>query len=76
MRKREEKEEIRKKEEEEREREKLREKLGHCADGSWINIGYYKTLTSMGFTEVVTLSFILHCDLLDTESSSHSPETG
>jgi len=53
LRKREEKEEIRKKEEEEREREKLREKLGHCADGSWINIGYYKTLKSMGFTERV-----------------------
>jgi len=53
LRRREEKEDIRKKEEEEREREKLREKLGRCADGSWINIGYFKTLKNMGFTERV-----------------------
>ena len=23
-----------------------------CADGNWINIGYYKTLLGMGYTEV------------------------
>merc|ERR1712173_317203 len=43
----------RRKEKEERERGKLRERLGRCADGSWINIGYYNTLKSMGFTEKV-----------------------
>jgi len=53
MKKREEKQEIRKKEEEERERGKLRDKLGRCADGNWINIGYYKTLLGMGYTEKV-----------------------
>merc|ERR1712025_1191637 len=38
---------------EERERGNLRERLGRCADGSWINVGYYNTLKSMGFTEKV-----------------------
>merc|ERR1712179_384809 len=32
---------------------KRRESLGRCADGSWINIGYYNTLKNMGFTEKV-----------------------
>jgi len=53
MRRREEKEGIRRKEQEERRLGKLREKLGRCADGSWINIGYYNTLTGMGFQEKV-----------------------
>merc|ERR1712025_1479546 len=53
MGRREEKQEIIKKEKEERERGKLRERLGRCADGSWINVGYYNTLKSMGFTEKV-----------------------
>jgi len=53
LRRREEKADILKKEKEERDREKLREKLGRCADGNWINIGYFNTLTNMGFTEKV-----------------------
>lgn len=53
LRRREEKEAIRKKEEEESERSRLRERLGQCADGSWVNIGYYKTLIGMGFTSKV-----------------------
>merc|ERR1719154_199508 len=53
IKKREEKEEILRKEKEERERGKLRERLGRCADGSWINVGYYNTLRNMGFTEKV-----------------------
>jgi len=53
IKRREEKEEILRKEKEERERGKLRERLGRCADGSWINIGYYNTLKNMGFTEKV-----------------------
>lgn len=28
--------------------------LGKCADGSWVNIGYYNTLLSMGFSKKVT----------------------
>ena len=43
----------RRKEKEERELEKLRSKLGKCSDGSWINVGYYKTLLNMGFTNKV-----------------------
>ena len=88
QRRQEQREEQRKKEEEERQREKLRARLGRCADGryfgecnehhitcivstketmfciyisefycidicSWVNVGYYKTLTGMGFTESV-----------------------
>merc|ERR1719242_2808184 len=53
MKRREEKQDIRRKEEQERELGKLRDKLGRCADGSWINIGYYKTLLGMGYTEKV-----------------------
>ena len=53
MRRREEKAEIRKKEKEERERGKLREKLGRCGNGDWVNVGYYKTLLNMGFTSKV-----------------------
>ena len=53
MKRREEKQEMRKKEEQERELGKLRDKLGRCADGSWINIGYYKTLLGMGYTKKV-----------------------
>jgi len=51
---REEKAEIRRKEQEDRELEKLREKLGKCGDGSWVNVGYYNTLVRMGFTEKVS----------------------
>ena len=53
LRRRDEKQEIRRKEKEERERGKLRERLGHCANGSWVNVGYYKTLVGMGYTEKV-----------------------
>ena len=53
MRRREEKQEIRRKEKEERERSKLREKLGKCANGNWVNVGYYKTLLGMGYTKKV-----------------------
>jgi len=53
MKRREEKQDMRRKEEEERERGKLRDKLGRCADGSWINIGYYNTLLGMGYTKKV-----------------------
>merc|ERR1719369_1196972 len=53
IKRREEKTEILKKEKEERDRGKLRERLGRCADGSWINIGYFNTLKNMGFTEKV-----------------------
>ena len=41
------------KEKEERERSKLRDKLGKCANGNWVNVGYYKTLLGMGFTKSV-----------------------
>ena len=27
--------------------------LGKCADGSWVNIGYYNTLLTMGFSKKV-----------------------
>ena len=53
MRRREEREEIRKKEREEKERSRLREKLGRCANGNWVNVGYYKQLISMGYTKKV-----------------------
>jgi len=53
MRRREEKAEILKKEKEERERGKLREKLGRCGNGDWVNVGYYKTLLTMGYTSKV-----------------------
>merc|ERR1712029_1158881 len=53
LRRRDERQEIRKKEKEERERGRLRDKLGHCANGSWVNVGYYKTLVGMGYTENV-----------------------
>ena len=53
IRRREEKAEILKKEKEERERGKLREKLGRCGNGDWVNVGYYKTLLSMGYTSKV-----------------------
>merc|ERR1711892_810703 len=43
----------RREEKEEKERGKLRDRLGRCADGNWINIGYYNTLKNMGFTEKV-----------------------
>jgi len=50
LKRREEKELVRKKEQEENERNKLMDKLGQCADGSWVNVGYYKTLVGMGFS--------------------------
>lgn len=53
IRRREEKAEILKKEKEERERGRLREKLGRCGNGDWVNVGYYKTLLSMGYTSKV-----------------------
>ena len=53
VRRREEKQEVRRKEKEERERSKLRDKLGRCANGSWVNVGYYKTLLGMGYTDKV-----------------------
>ena len=53
MRRRDEKAEIVRKEKEERERSKLRDKLGRCANGNWVNVGYYKTLIGMGFTKSV-----------------------
>merc|ERR1719245_2554713 len=53
MRRRDEKAEVRRKEKEERERSKLRDKLGRCANGSWVNVGYYKTLLGMGYTDKV-----------------------
>jgi len=53
IRRREKKEEIKKKEAEEQVRSKLRNKLGKCADGSWVNVGYYKTLLGMGFSDKV-----------------------
>jgi len=53
IKRREEKENILRKEKEERDRGKLRDRLGRCADGSWINVGYYNTLRNMGFTEKV-----------------------
>ena len=53
VRRKEEKMEVRRKEKEERERAKLRDKLGRCANGSWVNVGYYKTLVGMGYTQKV-----------------------
>ena len=50
LKRREEKELARKKEQEENERNKLMDKLGQCADGSWVNVGFYKTLVGMGFS--------------------------
>ena len=44
---------LKRKEKEERERSKLRDKLGRCANGNWVNVGYYKTLIGMGFTKSV-----------------------
>ena len=44
---------FRRKEKDKRALEKLRNKLGKCADGAWINVGYYKTLINMGFTDKV-----------------------
>merc|ERR1719400_606834 len=37
---------MRRKEEQERELGKLRDKLGRCADGNWINIGYTKKVAA------------------------------
>jgi len=50
---REERERIRTKEKEERRLEKKRRKLGKCADGSWVNVGYHDTLLRMGFSKQV-----------------------
>ena len=44
---------LNRKEKEERERSKLRDNLGRCANGNWVNVGYYKTLIGMGFTKSV-----------------------
>lgn len=27
--------------------------MGRCANGNWVNVGYYKTLIGMGFTKSV-----------------------
>ena len=53
-----EKAEIVRKEKEERERSQLRDKLGRCANGNWVNVGYYKTLIGMGFTVHIMSSMI------------------
>ena len=53
MRRREEKAEILRVEREERERGKLRERLGRCGNGDWVNVGYYNTLLNMGFSTKV-----------------------
>ena len=47
IRRREERAEVARKEKEERERARLREKLGRCANGNWVNVGYYNTLLGM-----------------------------
>ena len=52
---------IRRKEKEEWERSKLREKLGKCANGNWVNVGYYKTLLGMGYTKKVKDKRIKSC---------------
>ena len=50
IRRREERAEVARKEKEERERARLREKLGRCANGNWVNVGYYNTLLGMGYS--------------------------
>jgi len=47
---------IRAKEKEERKLQKKRKRLGKCADGSWVNVGYYETLLRMGFSEKVSVT--------------------
>ena len=39
---------------EERERARLREKLGRCANGNWVNVGYYNTLLGMSYNSFNT----------------------
>jgi len=62
LRRKEEREKVRKEEEEERERDKLRKRLGRCANGSWVNLGYFKTLVGMGFTESVAAAALSQAD--------------
>ena len=38
----------------ERERARLREKLGRCANGNWVNVGYYNTLLGMSYNSFNT----------------------
>jgi len=38
-------------EEEEDVRDRKRKKLGRTANGQWVNLGYLKTITDMGFEE-------------------------
>ena len=47
IRRREERAEVARKEKEERDRVRLWEKLGRCANGNWVNVGYYNTLLGM-----------------------------
>ena len=47
-----------------------------CADGNWINIGYYKTLLGMGYTEVefvIVRNQSLRDFSLESRSNSSSP---
>ena len=47
-----------------------------CADGNWINIGYYKTLLGMGYTEVekvIVRNQSLRDVSLESRSNSSSP---
>ncbi|XP_022256721.1 NEDD8 ultimate buster 1-like [Limulus polyphemus] len=50
--KREEREQMRIKEDEERKRKKKQKTLGKTLSGDWINIDFYNTLVSMGFSSV------------------------
>ena len=54
IRRREERAEVARKEKEERERARLREKLGRCANGNWVNVGYYNTLLGMSYNSFNT----------------------
>ena len=54
IRRREERAEVARKEKEERDRARLREELGRCANGNWVNVGYYNTLLEMGYNSFNT----------------------
>ena len=54
-----------KKEEEEKaekERNRKRRKLGKTVDGSWVNLGYLKTLVNMGYAEELASKALRHTD--------------
>lgn len=46
----------------ERERNKKRHKLGKTVDGSWVNLGYLKTLVNMGYQEELAAKALRHTD--------------